>query len=207
MNDISLPFRNRAARSLFVLLTLPLWLASRHALGQESASQQPSASSPSKSIGLFAYAKKGQSADQQAKDETECFASAKEKTGVDPQATAPAGKTAEQKAAEQKAAAENTPKAKGGRARGAARGAAGGAAIGAIADDEAGKGAGAGAVAGSMKGGRAQRKANAANKEQRAQQRAQGHEHEQSQLKPQHQQNIDIFNVLTRRAWKHGSIR
>src|SRR5256884_6667382 len=88
--------------------------------------------------------------DQQLKDENECFASAKQQSGIDPQAPPPATKTEEQKKAEQQAAADNAKQAKGGRVRGAARGAAGGAAIGAIADDEAGKGAGAGAAAGTM---------------------------------------------------------
>jgi uncharacterized protein YcfJ len=88
---------------------------------------------------------KGQSAEQQQKDEAECFASAKKQTGYDPaQAT-------------QDAAAPPPPQHEGERVRGAARGAAGGAAIGAIAGD-AGKGAAIGAVAGTMGGGARQRR-------------------------------------------------
>jgi hypothetical protein len=192
MKDKDSQLRDRGAYSLLVLLTCLLWLAQSHALGQESA-PKASGLSPSKAINLFAYGKKGQTSDQQSKDENECFASAKENTGVDPQAPPPAGKTAEQKAAEQKAAAENAPKAKGGRAKGAARGAAGGAAIGAIADDEAGKGAGAGATAGAMRGGIKQRKANAANKEKAAQQTAQAQQEEEAQAKAQYQGKIDTF--------------
>jgi len=192
MHETRFRLNTSAARSLFVFL-IPIWLGSGHALGQESGSQQPSESSPSRAIGLFAYGKKDQAPDQQLKDETGCFASAKEKTGLDPQAPPPAGKTAEQKAAEQKAAAEGAPKARGGRARGAARGAAGGAAIGAIADDEAGKGAGAGAVAGSMRGGAKQRKANAANKEKAAQQTAQAQQQEESQANAAYQSKMDTF--------------
>jgi len=190
MNEKSSHFVRHTAWSMIVLLTSLSWLAHKHALGQ---SQQASGSSPSKAIGLFAYGKKSQSAEQQSKDENECFASSKEKTGIDPHAPAPQGKTAEQKAAEQKAAAENAPKKKGGRAKGAARGAAGGAAIGAIADDEAGKGAGAGAVAGSMHGGAKQRKANASAKEQAAQQTAQAQQQEEAEAKAQYQQKIDTF--------------
>ena len=124
------------------------------------AKQSGAASSPAKSIGVYAYPKNQQSAEQQLKDENECFASAKQQSGIDPQAPPPVTKTEEQKKAEQQAAADNAKQAKGGRVKGAARGAAGGAAIGAIADDEAGKGASTGAVAGTMAGGAKQRRAN-----------------------------------------------
>ena len=109
-----------------------------------AAQQAGAASSPAKSIGMFAYPKNEQSADQQLKDENECFASAKQQSGIDPQAPPPATKTEEQKKAEQQAAADNAKQAIGGRVRGAA----GGAAVGAIADDDAGTGAAAGATAG-----------------------------------------------------------
>ena len=156
--------------------------------------QQPGAtSSPAKSIDLFAYPKNQQSADQQLKDENECFASAKQQSGIDPQVPPPATKTDEQKKAEQQAAADNAKQAKGGRVRGAARGAAGGAAIGAIADDEAGKGAGAGAAAGTMVGGAKQRRANKAAKEQAAQATAQQQQQQETQAKATYQQGIDTF--------------
>lgn len=151
------------------------------------------ASSPAKSIGVFAYPKNKQTPDQQMKDENECFASAKQQSGVDPQAPPPATKTEEQKKAEQQAAADNAKQAKGGRARGAARGAAGGAAVGAIADDEAGKGAAAGATAGTMAGGRKQRQANKASKQQAAQATAQQQQQEEAQAKAKYQQGIDTF--------------
>lgn len=96
----------------------------------------------------FVYPQKGQSKDQQGKDEYECSKWAKEQSGVDP-------------------AAPPTPQAgaKGrGAMRGAAKGAAAGAAVGAIAGD-AGKGAGAGAVVGGL-GGR--RRAKAAQQEAQA---------------------------------------
>jgi hypothetical protein len=140
---------------------------------QTSAQQAPSSSeppspgwSPAQSIDMFAFPRNGQNADQQLKDESECYGMAKQRTGIDPQKPAPAGPTAEQVQAAQKQAAENAEQVKGARVAGAARGAAGGAAIGAIAGS-AGKGAGAGAVAGTMSGGAAQRTANA-----QAQQRA-----------------------------------
>ena len=91
------------------------------------------------------YPAKGQSAAQQQKDETECYAWAKKQTGYDPaQAT-------------QYAVPPPPPQHEGERARGAARGAAGGAIIGAIAGG-AGAGAAIGAVAGTMAGGARQRR-------------------------------------------------
>ena len=157
------------------------------------AKQSGAASSPAKSVGLYAYPKNRQNADQQLKDENECFASAKQQSGIDPQAAPPATKTEEQKKAEQQAAADNAKQAKGGRVKGAAKGAAGGAAIGAIADDEAGKGAGAGAVAGTMVGGAKQRRANKASKQQAAQATAQQQQQQEAQVKATHQQGIDTF--------------
>src|SRR5438309_6384195 len=117
----------RAASMLLPVISIVIWSAHWQATAQTS--------SPSKSIGMFAYPKNNQSAEQQATDEKECFGSAKENSGIDPQAPPPAAKSADQKAAEQKAAADNAPKARGGRAKGSARAAAGGAACGAIAND------------------------------------------------------------------------
>jgi hypothetical protein len=95
------------------------------------------------------YPAKGQTPDQQAADEGQCHAWAKQQTGIDPAMLAAAPPP-------------TAPPAYGGgqRVRGAARGAAGGAAIGAIAGD-AGKGAAAGAIAGTMAGGRRARMAQA----------------------------------------------
>jgi hypothetical protein len=119
-----------------------------------------SAQSLSSSIGVATYPSKGQSADQQNKDEGECFAWAKQQTGIDPIAVA-------------NAPTEQTGPAAGGgeRVRGAARGAVGGAAVGAIAGDT-GKGAGIGAVAGTMAGGRQARKNKAAQQQQAEQAKA-----------------------------------
>jgi hypothetical protein len=186
-----------AATIMTLCFAIPLVAQSPLASGATSAppatQQSQAASSPAQSIGMFAYPKKQQTADQQLKDENECFASAKQQSGIDPQAPPPAAKTEEQKKAEQQAAADNAKQAKGGRVKGAAKGAAGGAAIGAIADDEAGKGAGAGAVAGTMVGGAKQRRANKASKEQAAQATAQQQQQQEAQAKGAHQQGIDAF--------------
>jgi hypothetical protein len=85
---------------------------------------------------VFVYPQKGQTKDQQDRDEYECWKWAKEQSGVDP-AAAPAG--------------PDRGKRLGGTVGGAAKGAAAGALIGAIAGD-AGKGAAIGAGVGGIKG-------------------------------------------------------
>lgn len=107
----------------------------------------------------FAYPARGQSSEQQARDDGECAAWARQSTGIDPMAAAAASPPA-----------ETGPQ--GERLRGAARGAAGGAVIGAIAGD-AGKGAGIGAVAGTMAGGRQSRQNQKAAGQQAQSQQAQ----------------------------------
>jgi hypothetical protein len=101
------------------------------------------------------YPAKGQSAQQQSQDEGQCYAWAKQSTGIDPAVVASSPPP------------QQTDPAVGGgqRVGGAARGAAGGAAIGAIAGD-AGKGAAAGAVVGTMAGGRRARQQQAAQNQQ-----------------------------------------
>jgi len=119
-----------------------VWLAIITTIGDASAQ------SLSSSLGLAPYP---------SKDEGECFAWAKQQTGIDPMAVASAPTQ------------QSGPAAGGGeRVKGAARGALGGAAIGAIAGDT-GKGAGVGAVVGTMSGGR-QARQNKAAKEQQAEQ-------------------------------------
>lgn len=111
----------------------------------------------SKTAGLFVYPSKGQSQQQQKKDEYECYVWAIEQSGIDPLNTP---KT--------QAAPEQTGPT-GGAVVGAAKGAAAGAAIGAIAGD-AGKGAAIGAVAGGLSGRRQGKQAQAqANQQSQAQ--------------------------------------
>jgi hypothetical protein len=125
-----------------------------------AAMRDASAQSVSSSLGLAPYPAKGQSAQQQGKDEGECYAWAKQQTGIDPVAVANAPTQ------------QSGPATGGGeRVRGAARGAAGGAAIGAIAGD-AGKGAAAGAVVGTMAGGRQARRNKEAQQQQAEQAKA-----------------------------------
>lgn len=132
----------------------------------QSVPVQPGAS-PAAAIGVFAYPRNSQTAEQQADDENACYASAKQQTGIDPKAPAPAP----QPAASQK----------GGGAKGAGRGAAGGAAVGAITGD-AGSGAAVGATVGAVRGRRQQRKANKEAERQAGQ-----------QSQAQQQQSLDTF--------------
>jgi hypothetical protein len=109
------------------------------------------------------YPGKGQTPEQQDKDQGECYVWAKQQTGVDPAAVAQAASSQPAPAGPQ-----------GERVRGAARGAVGGAVIGEIADDDAGKGAAVGAVVGTMAGGSRQRRANRAQQQQQQQVQQQG---------------------------------
>lgn len=177
-------------------VALVLSCSSLQVMAQSAAQTAPTpaspAWSPAQSIGMFAFPKNGQGADQQLKDEADCYGMAKQRTGVDAQAPAPTGPSAEEIAAAQKQAAENAPQQKAGRVRGAARGAAGGAAIGAIAGN-AGAGAGAGAVAGTMRGGMKQRQANAQSKQEASAQAAAAQKEATKELKMEHQEGIDTF--------------
>ena len=110
------------------------------------AQNAPAASggSMSKSLGLVAFPAKGQSAEQQHKDDYDCYVWSKGQTNYDPLAPPPTPTAAPVQAQQ------------GGAVKGAAKGAAAGAAVGAVAGD-AGTGAAAGATAGAIKG-RQQRK-------------------------------------------------
>jgi hypothetical protein len=169
---------------------LPLFAVAQN----PQAASPATASSPAKSIGMYAYPKTNQSTEQQLKDENECYASAKQNSGIDPQTPPPAAPSAEQqKAAQQQAAQQADQSApKGGAVKGSAKGAAGGAAIGAIAGD-AGTGAAVGATAGAVAGRRAQKKAKKAAQQQAAQQTAQSQQQAQTQATAQHQAGLDSF--------------
>lgn len=84
------------------------------------------------------YPAKGQSTEQQQKDDGECYVWAKNATGVDPVALNAAPPPA-------------APPPKGQAAKGALRGAAGGALVGEVVDDNPGGGAAAGAVVGAAR--------------------------------------------------------
>lgn len=101
------------------------------------------ASSLVASMGIFAYPAKGQTAEQQSKDDYECFDWAKGQTGYDPMnPSQPVAATAPQQ------------QPSGERLKGALRGAAGGAIIGEVTGNDAGDGAAVGATLGTLRGGR-----------------------------------------------------
>ncbi len=129
------------------------------------------------------YPAKGQSSQQQSKDDSECYAWAKQTTGIDPAAIA-------QTPPPQTTTTTTTSTAGGQRVKGALRGAAGGAIIGEIANDDASEGAAIGAVVGTMAGGRQARQ----QQQQQAQQQAQ-QQQQQQQAQQQQQQKIDTFYV------------
>lgn len=162
-------------------------------LSLPAPSQNPPAStptrSPANSAGLYVYPKNHQSSEMQLKDETECYASAKQASGVDPQAPPPAASAAEQQQAAQK---PSTKVPKGGTVAGSAKGAAGGAAIGAIAGD-AGQGAAIGATVGAMSGRRRQKKAEKTAQQQAAQQQTQAQQQAQAKATAQQQASLDSF--------------
>lgn len=109
----------------------------------------------------------GQAADQQSKDETECYNWAVQNTGSDPFQAQQQAQQQQQAAAQQQAATQQATQGAG--ARGALRGAAAGAVVGEIASNDAGKGAAWGAAAGVVAGRARARQA----QQQSAQQAAQ----------------------------------
>lgn len=111
------------------------------------------------------YPAKGQTAEQQSKDESECNTWAQQQTGT--------GSASSTQPTQQSTKKDRS------RLKGAAKGAAAGAIIGEVADDEAGKGAAIGAGVGVIAAGRKARKAKEA---------------ETQQAQAQQTQQTDAFN-------------
>lgn len=105
------------------------------------------------------YPARGQSAEQQSKDETECTAWTQQQAGTGSNVST-------------QTAPQSTQKDRR-RLKGAARGAAAGAIIGEVADDEAGKGAAIGAGVGAIAAGRKARKSKEAENQKTQAQQAQ----------------------------------
>jgi uncharacterized protein YcfJ len=161
---------------------------------QPSPAAAPAATqSLSKSLGVVVFPAKGQTAEQQAQDEGECYAWSRTDSGIDPMAPA----TVQPAPAPTQPAAQEPGKQapQGGALRGAARGAAAGAVIGEVADGTTAENAAAvGATAGAMRGARKQREAAtqqaAASQQQAAQQQAAA----QQQTATAQQQQLQTFN-------------
>ena len=84
------------------------------AANAQAAGAPPAQQTPAQAVGLFVYPQKQQDASLQAKDEGECYASAKQQSGIDPANLAASAPQTQAK----------TPS--GGGAKGAAGGAAAG---------------------------------------------------------------------------------
>lgn len=126
-----------------------------------------SVAAPAWSASPYIYPAKGQTPEQQASDEGECQAWARQQTGFDPLAPPPS-------------TAPSSGRGGPSALRGAAGGAAVGAAVGAIAGD-AGKGAAMGAAGGGLIGG--MRRHDQQQTQQQAQQQAnQGYEQQRSEF-------------------------
>lgn len=133
-----------------------------HAHGRVGvADARNGANSLASSMGIFTYPTQNQTAEQQSKDDYDCFVFAKGQTGYDPM-------NAPQVVAQ---APDQGPS--GSRLVGAARGAAAGAIVGEIVADDAGKGAAVGATLGVMRGGGRQNRQRHQQQAQQAQEAAQ----------------------------------
>ena len=148
-------------------------------LAMTAQAQTSGQQSLASSLNIYVFPSAGQAADQQSKDEAECYQWAVNNTGSDPFAVE---KQQAADAAQTEAAAQQASQvATGSGARGTVRGAAGGALIGAIAGDT-GKGAAIGAAVGLL-GGRARGTAHQAQAEQQVQnQGAQAQQASQAQI-------------------------
>jgi hypothetical protein len=108
-------------------------------------------------MNVYVFPNEGQAADQQSRDEAECYNWAVQNTGTDPFALTKQVEQQKQQAEQAKQEAKSAGKGAG--AKGAVGGAAAGALIGEIASDDPGKGAAIGAGVGLIRGRRKSRKA------------------------------------------------
>jgi hypothetical protein len=118
------------------------------------AQTQPAQKTLAATMNVYVFPTQGQTAQQQSKDEAECYNWAVQNTGTDP------FELSKQAQAQQQQQAQAAQASQGSAVKGAARGAAGGALIGAIAGD-AGKGAAIGAASGAVIGRRRGKQAEA----------------------------------------------
>ena len=127
----------------YALVPLLIIAASSFSMAQQTGAPPPVKGMAS-TVGLFVYPQKNQSATQQLTDEQQCYNSAKTQTGYDPNATAPATKTKDQKS--------------GNDDHGVAKGAAHGAIISGATGGDAAAGARRGAIIAGMRSKREQKK-------------------------------------------------
>jgi hypothetical protein len=128
---------------------------------------------------IYVFPADGQAADQQSKDEAECYSWATDNTGVDPFGLQKQDDAVKEQTEAQVAAVEDATQGAG--ARTAVRGAAAGALIGEVSGGDAGDSAAIGAAVGVVAGRRRARSANAdaqaqAAAQQEAQQESSAHQ-------------------------------
>ena len=131
-------------KRIFVSILL-LAAGSMHPAFAQGSVQQKSLAA---TLNVYVFPSAGQAADQQSKDESECYQWATANTGVDPFNLAKETAEAEQQAQAQQQQTQQATQGAG--AKGAVKGAAAGALIGEIASDDAGEGAAYGAAAGAI---------------------------------------------------------
>lgn len=119
-------------------------------------------------LSVYVFPAAGQAADQQSKDEAECYQWGVQNTGTDPFAAQKQVEAAQQQAAQQQQQVQQSTQGAG--AKGAVKGAAAGALIGEVASNDAGEGAAYGAAAGAVVARRGAKRAQAQAQQQGQQQ-------------------------------------
>jgi len=146
-----------------IIITFLITLPFSGGVAQESGKTLAS------TLEVFVFPTEGQAADQQSKDEAECYSWATSNTGSDPFELT---KQSEQQAQQTEQQVQQAQQAtQGAGAKGAVKGAAAGALIGEIANDDAGEGAAYGAAAGAIS---ARRRSRAASQQAQQQAKEQG---------------------------------
>ena len=154
---------------LRILITFLLALPFSSGVAQESGKSLAS------TLEVYVFPAAGQAADQQSKDEAECYNWAVGNTGNDPFELQKQSEQQAQQTEQQVAQAQSATQGAG--AKGAVKGAAAGALIGEIVDDDAGQGAAYGAAAGAIS---ARRRSRAASQQAQQQAKAQGEAQQQA---------------------------
>jgi len=173
-------------RAPYILAGIAATMVLSLAQGQSSIAPPTGQKSLAATLNVYAFPGGGQTATQQAQDETECYNWAERETGSDPFQLDKIAAQQQQLAAQQQQQAQQATAGAG--VKGAVGGAAGGAAIGAIAGN-AGKGAAIGAGVGAV--------ANMARGQSKAQQAQQAAQQNQAAAKMTAAQMTDFKKAFS----------
>jgi hypothetical protein len=149
-----------------ILVAAPLGVLMAQAPPPTTPTSAPKTLAASLDVSVFPAA--GQAAQQQSKDEAECYQWAVQNSGVDPFAAQKQAEAAQQQAAQQQQQVQQATQ--GAAVKGAVKGAAAGALIGEVASNDADEGAKYGAAAGAVMARRGAKKAQAQSQQQGQQQ-------------------------------------